>query len=188
MKIALLCWTTCLYNDFLCEFLYYFVSGITSEVRLTRCLPQLSPWCSGFGGGWRCSSGPALSAGQVCGNPPWRQSVKFLHTQKKWSKLGLGVVCMCVSMYVCQEEGCQRAAPTCVSECVWARDWGGEKERERMEERSDISHVACSHIDAQGYTSTHTHTHLHRGGARFSDVNWVLLLKSIRTHFIGYSG
>lgn len=40
------------------------------------------------------------------------------------------------------------------STCVRARDGGGEKERERMEGRSDISHVACSHIDAEGYTHT----------------------------------
>lgn len=39
-------------------------------------------------------------------------------------------------------------------------DGGGEKERERMEGRSDISHVAGSHIDAKGYT----HACRHGGG------------------------
>lgn len=51
-----------------------------------------------------------------------------------------------VCVYVCEDEGCQRAAPAC------ERGMEVERKRERMEGRSDISHVACSHIDAQGYT------------------------------------
>lgn len=62
-------------------FLFYKISELLSERRLTRCPLQSLPWCSGFGVGWRCSSVPALSAGRVCGNPPWRQSVKF-HNRK----------------------------------------------------------------------------------------------------------
>lgn len=63
-------------------FLFYKISALMSERRLTRCPLQSLPWCSGFGVGWRCSSVPALSAGRVCDNPPWRQSVKFHHNRK----------------------------------------------------------------------------------------------------------
>ena len=160
--------------------------------RLTHCPLQLLPWWSWFGGGWRCSSVPALSAGQVCGNPPWRQNVKFLSTRKKVDQLRTVCWVLCVlNVCVWESEGCQRAAPVCV--CV--SDGGREKERENRREVGfiiwGVQTHRCTRTHTHTHTRTHTHTHrhTHRGGGEEeepSDVSWVLLLKSNSSHFIGY--
>lgn len=105
--------------------------------QLTRCLLQLLPWWSWFGGGWRCSSAPALSAGQVCGNPPWRQNVEFPQHQKKWTNYS-PVMSLCVFYVFMWEWGLPEN-----STCVCERE--AQRERETEWKRSEIYPV--SHAD-----------------------------------------
>lgn len=42
-----------------------------SPTPLTRSRPRSWPWWSRCAAGWPCPSGPAGSAGRVCGSPPW---------------------------------------------------------------------------------------------------------------------
>lgn len=141
--------------------------------QLTRCLLQLLPWWSWFGGGWRCSSAPALSAGQVCGNPPWRQNVKFLSTRKV-DQLRSSVEFVCFKCVCVRVRGFQCTAPVgvwvCVL-CVRTREKERENEREAGFILSDVQTHRCTRTHCtQTHTDSHTRTHTRR--RRGGGIQW----------------